>query len=68
MNMAELYKAKRIEGLHNEDHSFPFAALAASLSPRDRDHFSHHVLRNPLWSETGRQVARGIAGRRIELP
>ena len=68
MSMAELYKAKRIEGLHNEDHRFPYAALAAQLQGRDRDHFAQNVLRNPLWSETGRQVARGIAGRRIELP
>lgn len=68
MSMAKLYGAERIEGLHNEDHRFPYAALAASLSPRDRDHYAQNVLRNPLWSETGRQVARGIAGRHIELP
>jgi hypothetical protein len=63
MNMATLYGAKGIEGLHNEPQRFPYAALAAQLNDRDRDHFTRTIQRYPLWTDGGREVARGIAGR-----
>lgn len=63
MSFAELYRAKRIEGLHQEDHRFPYATLAAQMDERDRDYLARTIQRYPLWTDGGAEVARGIAGR-----
>ena len=61
MSFAELYSAKRIEGLHNGDQRFPFAALAAQMSDADRNHLANTVQRYPIWADGGCEVARSIA-------
>lgn len=56
------YGAKPVTGLHNEDHRFPFAKLAAEMDEPDRDHYASNIQRKPLWAEGGLQLARRIVG------